>query len=175
MRSQREKRPSFSEAKDKLDRFLLHRGMRRTAEREVVLEQILRLSGHFTPEEVVKAVDRGHSHVSLATVYRNLPVLAQAGIIRRTCLSAGEMKYELDWGRDHHDHLICSECETVVEFEYEAIEVLQRAVAEQHGYVLTSHHLELVGLCPDCRANDERRDESARAREGRKPVATHRN
>lgn len=166
-----DKRLSFVAAKAKLDEFLVRSGMRRTPERERVLEQILRLNGHFTPEDVVTSFGRGREAVSLATVYRNLPVLCRAGLLRRTCLSTGEMKYELDWNRQHHDHLICAECDAVIEFEYEAIEVLQRAVAEQHGYVLTSHYLELVGLCPDCRAEGKGSTKPGRAAEGRRVVA----
>jgi Fur family ferric uptake transcriptional regulator len=90
--------------------------------------------------------------MSVATVYRNLPVFCEAGILRRTCLSSGENLYEVVRGRRDHDHLICSGCGRVVEFVYDAFDVLQRAVAEKHGFLPRSHHLEIIGLCPGCRA-----------------------
>lgn len=151
-KTQRTRPPSFPEAKASLDAHLASRGMRRTGEREAILDVVLGLGEHFTPEDVAKKLRGRGSRLSVVTVYRNLPVLCDAGILRRTCLSAGETKYELVWGHEHHDHLICCVCHDVVEFQYEAIEVLQEAVAARHGFALTSHHLELVGICPACQA-----------------------
>ena len=51
---------------------------------------------------------------------------------------------------EHHDHLVCSRCGKKVEFSYQAIEILQEAVAREHGFTLESHHFELIGICPDC-------------------------
>lgn len=96
--------------------------------------------------------EAGH-HMALTTVYRNLPMLVAAGIIRRASIydAFRANSYEHVWGRAHHDHLVCSGCGTRVEFYYPALEVLQDAVASEHGFVLSNHHLELVGLCPQCR------------------------
>jgi Fe2+ transport system protein FeoA len=60
------------------------------------------------------------------------------------------MQFERVWGQQHHDHLICMGCEKKVEFSYPAIEVLQDAVAKEHGFALTGHNLELLGFCPSC-------------------------
>jgi Fur family ferric uptake transcriptional regulator len=112
------------------------------------------IKGHFRPETLVHLLqDQGYP-VSLATVYRNLSLLVQARIIRRTDVeevgrSAGA-HYEHVWGREHHDHLVCSRCGRRVEFRYPAIDVLQEAVAREHGFTLERHSLELVGLCPGC-------------------------
>ena len=93
--------------------------------------------------------------LSLTTVYRNLALLVQAGIIRRASIqedaSTGGVWYEHIWDHEHHDHLVCSHCGMKVEFSYPAIEILQEAVAKEHGFILESHHLELIGMCPDCR------------------------
>jgi Fur family ferric uptake transcriptional regulator len=62
--------------------------------------------------------------------------------------------YERAWKDEHHDHLICTKCGKVVEFEYPAIDVLQEAVAGEHGFLLTDHHLELMGVCRECQARD---------------------
>lgn len=141
---------TFAAARARLDAYLVERGMRRTHGREEILAEALRSRGHFTPDEIVRRLKARGADVSPVSVYRNLPVLCEAGILRRTCLVEGEIKYEAEWGQAHHDHLICSQCHTVIEFEYEAIEVLQQAVAASHGFVLTHHHLELVGVCSDC-------------------------
>jgi Fur family ferric uptake transcriptional regulator len=65
---------------------------------------------------------------------------------------ADSKSYETTFGREHHDHLLCGRCGKVVEFEFEAFEILQREVASRHGYRLESHYHELVGTCPDCLA-----------------------
>ncbi|MBK8231306.1 MAG: transcriptional repressor [Candidatus Eisenbacteria bacterium] len=145
-------------ARQRLDLYLRERGLRRTSEREELLDCVLGIPGHFGPDEVLSALKRAGYRASLATIYRNLPVLCAAGILRRTCLSSGEMRYERALGAEHHDHLICEQCSTVVEFQYEAIEVLQEAVAERYGFELTNHHLELIGRCRACRdAAEDRR------------------
>jgi Fur family ferric uptake transcriptional regulator len=88
----------------------------------------------------------------LATVYRTLPLLVESGLIQPTLLSAGERHfYEAAFERPHHDHLICTSCGKVVEFEFEAFEVLQRDVAERYGFRLSAHFHELLGQCADCR------------------------
>ena len=65
----------------------------------------------------------------------------------------GVSRYEVAWQDEHHDHLICIECQKIVEFEDEGIEQLQHKVAERHGFELVRHKLELYGVCSDCRAH----------------------
>lgn len=142
------------EARKRFEAHLERRGMRRTGGRLAILSTVLDFDEHFAPEDVIQALGKKGARVSSVSVYRTLPVLCEAQILRRTCLSSGETKYERALDSAHHDHLICSDCGQVVEFQYEAIEVLQDLVAAQHGFVLTHHHLELVGLCAACqRAN----------------------
>ncbi|HLM44920.1 MAG TPA: transcriptional repressor, partial [Myxococcaceae bacterium] len=59
-------------------------------------------------------------------------------------------RYEAAAGREHHDHLICTHCGTIVEFEDDRIEHMQDAVARKHGFTVTSHKMELYGLCRNC-------------------------
>ena len=92
-----------------------------------------------------------------ATVYRVLPVLVDAGLLQMTLVSGRDgAHYERAFEREHHDHLICTACGKVVEFEFEAIEVLQRDVAERFGFHLTGHVHELLGICESCRAGGSR-------------------
>ena len=62
--------------------------------------------------------------------------------------------YETTYGRKHHDHLLCSRCGKVVEFEFEAFAILEREVAARYGFRLDTHHHELVGTCPDCQRRE---------------------
>jgi len=115
------------------------------------------MAGHFKLEDLAQHLEETGIRVSQATLYRSLPLLEEAGVIRRaihlgTAPRDGAIYEHLD--RSHHDHLVCATCGRTVEFEYPAIEVLQEAIAREHGYVLKRHHLELVGICAGCRGAD---------------------
>lgn len=128
-------------------------GGRWTKERETLLQIICNNNDHFSVDDVVIKLKKLGFAVADTTVYRNLALLVQAGIIRRACLqeeSSGGAKYELILGKSHHDHLVCSRCGSRIDFFYPAIDILQNAVAEQYGFFLERHHLELVGVCPKC-------------------------
>jgi len=122
------------------------------------MQVICDYGAHFTPEDIQAALaERGQS-VAMTTIYRNLPALEAAGIIQRTTFqeveARGAATYEHVWGRPHHDHLLCQSCGERIEFNYDAIEVLQESVARQHGFRLVSHHMELVGVCPTCQEQE---------------------
>src|SRR5512140_936563 len=127
-----------------------------TEERRQLLGAIRSIEGHFLPEEIsTHAAARGH-RLAATTVYRNLPLLIEAGIVRRAPATGrderGGARYEVVWNRGHHDHLFCSRCGRQVEVHDSAIELLQEAVAKSHGFTLERHHHELVGVCPECQA-----------------------
>ena len=136
-----------------------------TREREAIMKVICNYQGHFTAEDLALAVAKTGSKISLPTIYRNLPVLLEAGIIRRTGLfdepSSQAATYEHVFGRPHHDHLICSRCGIHLEFSYPAIQVLQEAVAREHGFELQRHHMEIVGVCAACRAAEGAPEEAS--------------
>lgn len=106
---------------------------------------------HWSVDEVYRDLAASGDDVGLATVYRVLAQLEQAGIVRRSSFDAGKAVYELDDG-PHHDHLVCVRCGQVDEFVDEAIEARQQAVARARGFELTEHRLALFGLCAGCRA-----------------------
>ncbi len=146
---------------DQLLAHLSQEGGRLTRERSLLLQVSCDLSSHFTPESIQRQLAAYGARVAMTTIYRNLPTLERAGIIRRTTFGEeqrnGAATYEHVWGRPHHDHLVCDSCGKKVEFHYDALEVLQQEVARQHGFRVAYHHLELVGWCADCAAAGERR------------------
>jgi Fur family transcriptional regulator, ferric uptake regulator len=129
------------------------RGLKGSSVREAVARVALRRKGHFTVDELVQ--DLRHSNVEnahMTTVYRTLPLLVDVGLLRLTLLSKGdEARYERSFEREHHDHILCTECGQVTEFYFEALETLQRELAEQMGFSLTGHIHELHGICKQCR------------------------
>ncbi|WP_428264825.1 Fur family transcriptional regulator [Haliangium sp.] len=135
--------------------FLHRRSLRVTPVREAILRAALRRQDHFRVEDLVDDIRRAGGAVSVATVYRAIPLLVEAGIVEPTEVSGDGRCYETAFGREHHDHLICRECRRVVEFHFEAFEMLQREVAAKYGFLLTDHVHELIGVCGDCRQSRE--------------------
>jgi Fur family ferric uptake transcriptional regulator len=130
---------------------LRHVGLRSTPPRRKVL-QLLRTGErrHWSADEVYRDLSAAGDDVGLATVYRVLAQLEQAGIVRRSSFDGGKSVFELDDG-PHHDHLVCVRCGQVDEFCDDAIEQRQQAVAQARGFVLVEHRLALYGLCGRCR------------------------
>lgn len=130
---------------------LRHVGLKATQPRLRVLE-IIRTSSqrHLSADEVYKRLLDEKVEIGLATVYRVLGQLEQAGILSRTTFDSGKAVYELDEGT-HHDHMVCVACGRVDEFHDAEIEERQRAVAAARGFALQEHRLALYGLCSRCR------------------------
>ena len=131
------------------------KGLRVSGVREAIARVALSYDGHFEVNDVMRELrEKDVKDAHLATVYRTLPLLVEAGLIHPTLLSSGDRHfYEPAFERPHHDHLICTACGKVVEFEFEAFEVLQRDLAARFGFELTEHFHELLGRCEDCRKN----------------------
>lgn len=128
-----------------------------TTVRATILRAALELRGHFDAPLLARAVrDRGHS-VSLTAIYRNLPLMIEAGLIRPTLFSQGESGlYEAAFELPDHDHLVCRACGAVVEFQSEAFAAFRRDVAAMHAFELASHVHEVIGVCTRCRPDPAR-------------------
>jgi Fur family ferric uptake transcriptional regulator len=142
----------LQQALDKFERFLHLKDLRLTEARAAIVEAAMARHGHYPIDELIADLKARGISGSKATVYRTLPLLAEAGILQPAIVVADSKSYETTFGREHHDHLLCGRCGKVIEFEFEAFEILQREVASKHGYRLESHYHELVGTCPDCLA-----------------------
>jgi Fur family ferric uptake transcriptional regulator len=141
-------------ALERFERFLHRKDLRLTEARAAIVEAALARDGHYPIEDLIADLKARGIRGSKATVYRTLPLLAEAGILQPAIIAADSKSYETTFGRHHHDHLLCTGCGKVIEFEFEAFEILQREVASKHGYRLEAHYHELVGTCPDCLAKE---------------------
>lgn len=139
-----------TEALERFEKFLEKRALRLTEARAAIVEAALARTGHYPIEELIGDLKKRGIRGSKATVYRALPLLAEAGILQPAIIVGDSKSYETTFGQEHHDHLICSRCHKVIEFGFEAFEILQREVAGKYGFRLEGHHHELVGTCPDC-------------------------
>ncbi len=105
---------------------------------------------HVSAEDVYRLLMESGEEIGLATVYRVLTQFEDAGLVVRHHFEGGHSVFELAQ-ETHHDHMVCVKCGRVEEFSDEGIETRQREVAIRLGFELTDHHLNMYGLCPDCR------------------------
>ena len=133
-----------------LSRYMAEHGLKSTRQRSLVVDTFFASGGHLSVEELWSKVREQDAKVSVATVYRTMKLLHECGLAHARNFGDGQTRYEAAAGRGHHDHLICTRCGTIVEFENDRIEAMQEAVARKHGFTVTSHKMELYGLCAEC-------------------------
>jgi Fur family ferric uptake transcriptional regulator len=126
------------------------KGLKSTRQRDVILDCFLSTEQHLSTEELYLKIKKQNAGIGFATVYRTLKLFAEAGIASEIQLGDGQTRYEHLHAGEHHDHLVCTKCGAIVEFANETIEQLQKDVAQQHGFTIATHKLELYGTCAAC-------------------------
>jgi len=124
--------------------------LRSTKQRLAVTELLATCEGFHSAQEIHDLLGKRGEVVGLATVYRTLQRLADAGAVDMMRSEDGEAIYRRCSGTHHH-HLVCRSCGRAVEVEGPTVERWTRAIAEQHRYADVSHTLEIFGTCPGCR------------------------
>jgi Fur family ferric uptake transcriptional regulator len=135
---------------EQLSEYLLGRGLKSTSQRGAILNCFVAAGQHVSAEELYVRVKKTQPGIGYATVYRTLKLFALAGIAEERHFADGYTRYEFRTAERHHDHLICTRCGEIVEFENERIEELQQDVARKNGFAVQSHKLEIYGLCSSC-------------------------
>lgn len=144
--------PNLEHFRQLLHDHMVKRGLRSTDQRRLIVDIFFQAPNHVSIEELLAEVRKQDSKVGYATVYRTLKLLAECGVAFERKFGDGLTRYELADEESHHDHLICTECGAILEFEEPEIEALQERIAEKYGYLLKSHKHEMYGTCPDCQA-----------------------
>ena len=130
-------------------------GKRITAQRSLLLEVIRESEGHLDAGEIYQRARSKDPRISLSTVYRNLNLLRELGLISELHLDEEHHHYEVREEVEHY-HLICSNCERVIEFDSPLIPRLLAQVNAEQRFVVERVHIDMVGLCDDCQAVLER-------------------
>ena len=126
-------------------------GLKFTIQREVLLEMLYNSDEHLTPEALHHLIQEKHPELNtgIATVYRTLSLLEDSDMVTSLSFGAQGKKYELG-AKDHHDHLICTECGTITEFVDDAIETRQQEIAKALGFKMQEHSIQIYGICKSC-------------------------
>jgi Fur family ferric uptake transcriptional regulator len=135
-------------------RYLRDHRLPVTRQRDAVAEVVFGSEDHLSVEGIQRQLRERGEHVGTATVYRTLDVLVQSGLVRAHDFGEGFKRYEPMPAQTHHEHLICLRCGKVVEFQNERLERMLHFVADDTGFQLQRHRVELYGLCKDCRQRD---------------------
>ena len=130
--------------------FITRKGLKSTRQRDIILDCFLSSERHMSIEELYLKLRSKHPGIGYATVYRTLKLFAEAGIANEIQFGDGQTRYEHVSEGEHHDHLVCTRCGAITEFENETIEKLQAEVAASHGFLIQTHKLELYGQCAKC-------------------------
>jgi Fur family ferric uptake transcriptional regulator len=125
-------------------------GFKRTAQREKILEVFLRTEGHSSAEDMYALVKAEDPTVGFTTIYRTLKLLTECGLARQEKFADGYTRYEHSYNHQHHDHLICTQCGTLIEFYSEVIENKQDEIARKFKFHPTHHSLRIFGICDQC-------------------------
>jgi Fur family transcriptional regulator, ferric uptake regulator len=120
-----------------------------TRQREEILGLFLK-NEHITAEQMYRQLAKRDPHIGLATIYRTLNLFCEAGLAQARHFGT-QTQYDNVSHKGHHDHIICTGCGKIVEFENSEIERLQDEVARKNGFTIQTHKLELYGLCSSCR------------------------
>src|SRR5438874_12748197 len=139
-----------STAKRKFLEFLARKNLRLTSQRMAIIETAFSTDKHFSAEELLDWAREHDESVSRATVYRTLPLLTESGLV-----------HEMDFGKDHkfydpnyaehpnHNHIICQDCERIVEFDSEKIERLESEISHKLGFELKTQRLQISARCQE--------------------------
>lgn len=142
--------PAISKEVEAFRRYIERNHLKMTKQRELILETFLCGRGHASAEELYQTLIEKDPSIGLATVYRTLSLLCDAGLAQQRHFGDGQTRYEHDFEQGHHDHLICVNCGKIQEFFHPHIETLLEQVVADHNFTMQNHRVELYGLCPDC-------------------------
>lgn len=133
-------------------KYLGEKRLKLTKERLAVLNEVFSFHGHFGPEQLYFRIRNAGSKASRASVYRTLNLLVESGLVEKITRTDRGNVYEHTYGHNHHDHLVCSLCGSIVEFYSENLEQIQEDICRRNNFQGVSHILEIRGVCGKCGA-----------------------
>jgi Fur family ferric uptake transcriptional regulator len=133
--------------------YLGARHLKMTRERRLILDEISALDGHFGADDLYLRLVRQKAAVSRATVYRTLEHLVGSGLVQKVYVSDHTQRkalFERAHGREHHEHMHCLTCGTIIEFSDDPLEERQAEICRKKGFKPLRHSLRIEGICRDC-------------------------
>lgn len=132
--------------------FIAAKGLRKTVQRDAIVAAAFGTTEHYTAEDLLAMARRIEPSVSRATVYRTLPLLVEAGVLKEMDFGRDHKVYDPNYNEHpHHNHLICTDCDKIVEFEDQHIELLEDCISKRLGFSPASKSLRIEASCDQLR------------------------
>lgn len=153
--------------REKIYAFIAEKGLRKTAQRDAIIEAAFSTTEHYTAEDLLVMARKNEPSVSRATVYRTLPLLVECGVLK-----------EMDFGRefkfydpnfvDHpqHNHLICVDCDKIVEFEDRNLETLENCISKRLGFSPSAKIIRIEATCDQLKSSGACKNRAKQREEG---------
>ncbi|MBD3921396.1 peroxide-responsive transcriptional repressor PerR [Paenibacillus sp. PR3] len=127
---------------------LKNNGVRMTPQRHAILSYLMNAMSHPTADEIYKSLSPSFPSMSVATIYNNLRLFVEAGLVRE--LTYGDASSRFDADLSDHYHAICKCCGRIVDFEYPPLLEVERAASQTTGFTVEGHRMEIYGVCEQC-------------------------
>jgi Fur family transcriptional regulator, ferric uptake regulator len=131
--------------------FLRQNGLKKTYQKDLILETFLNTEGHLSVEDIYALVKKKDKKVGVVTVFRTLKSLTACGIAREITLGDGLTRFEHSYHHPHHHHIVCTECHKAIEFVCPELERIQGEIIERYHFKPIHHRFQTYGICEDCR------------------------
>ena len=131
--------------------YLRQNGLKKTNQKDLILEIFLNTEGHLSVEDLYALVKKRDKKIGIVTVFRTLKSLTACGIAREIALGDGLTRFEHSYHHPHHHHIVCAECHKVIEFVSPELERVQDEIVRNYHFRPLRHRLQIYGICADCR------------------------
>tara|TARA_Y100000994_G_C15619701_1_gene412458 strand:- start:21 stop:455 length:435 start_codon:yes stop_codon:yes gene_type:complete len=132
--------------KELLNKYLADNNLRQTPERYIILKYIYSISKHFDIDYLYSCINKKEK-ISRATIYNNLEILTEAGLIKKLHFNHNKVLYEKSLNKNQHDHIICKMCGKIIEFCDPRIKNILDSISEITNFKVESHSLNIYGEC----------------------------
>lgn len=141
----------LAELKQRYDAFIAAHRLKSSKRRDLIVDFIMQTKGHFTMDDIYPQMLKIDRSIGIATVYRTLRLLVESGILREHSFGEKRGYFELNpLHTPQHDHLICTHCGQIIEFQCQALEQDKQRIAQQYQFTIHTHKLEIFGICAQC-------------------------
>jgi Fur family ferric uptake transcriptional regulator len=144
-------REALRAAEEIFHRHLKKVGLKHTEQRDSILRSFLETREHLSIDELHRLVKKRDAHIGFTTVYRTLKLLTECGLASEVAFHDGITRYEHQYNRRSHHHMVCTECGSSVEFFSPEVGKLAEEIGRKHHYLAHRHTFQIYGTCEECR------------------------
>ena len=139
------------EAQEIFYKHLKRVGLKHTDQRDTILRTFLETRDHLSTDELFRLTRKKDAKIGFTTVYRTLKLLAECGLASEVAFHDGVARYEHQFNRRSHHHMVCTDCGSSVEFFSPEVDKLEQEIGRKHHYATRRHTFQIYGVCEDCR------------------------